>query len=89
MKEEIKLLVEAGKRVEAIQKAEEYLKQGGEEEELLLQLGELLYAEGRMTEALNRFNAVVRLNPENRKAKNYVIMINNILGYFCKDLLNP
>lgn len=89
MEKEIKALADAGKREEAIRKAEEYLRQNGEDEALLLLLGELLYAGGRMTEALNRFNAVMRLNPENRKAQNYAAMINNILGYFCKDLLNP
>ncbi len=56
---------------------------------LLLRLGELLYAEGRMIEALNRFNAVVRIDPDNSKARNYVTMIKGILDYYCKDLLNP
>lgn len=76
-------------RSETIKTLENQLLQEGEQEELLLQLGELLYAEGRMTDALNRFNAVLRLNPNNRKAGNYTTMINNILGYYCKDLLNP
>lgn len=89
MEEKIKLLLDAGNRVEAIKMAEEYLQRQGEDEGLLLLLGELIYAEGRMPEALNRFNAVLRLNPGNRKARNYVTMINNILGYYCKDLLNP
>ena len=55
-------------------------KHPADEEEWLL-LGELLYADGKMTEALNKFNTVLRLNPDHRKAANYVIMINNILGY--------
>ena len=37
----------------------------------------------------NKFNTVLRLNPDHRKAANYVIMINNILGYYCKDMFNP
>lgn len=89
MEEKIKLLLDAGNRVEAIKMAEEYLQRQGEDEGLLLLLGELIYAEGRMPEALNRFNAVLRLNPGNRKARNYVTMINNILGYYCKDMFNP
>ena len=63
-------------------------KHPADEEEWLL-LGELLYADGKMTEALNKFNTVLRLNPDHRKAANYVVMINNILGYYCKDMFNP
>lgn len=88
MKERIKALAEAGKREEAIGILEEYLEVHTDEEMLLL-LGELLYAAGRMTDALNKFNAVVRLNPANSKAQNYVAMISNILNYYNKDLLNP
>lgn len=89
MEEKIKQLAEKGQRSEAICLLEEYLQREGVCEDDLLQLGEWLYAEGRSTEALNKFNAVLRLNPKNRKAANYVTMINNILGYYCKDLLNP
>lgn len=87
--QEIKALVDAGKRQEAIRMLESGLDVQGDQETTLLMLGELIYAEGRMAEALNRFNAVLRLNPENLKARNYVTMINNILGYYCKDMFNP
>ena len=89
MIEEAKKMVEAGKRQEAILFLEGGIKENENNEEYLLYLGELIYAEGRMTEALNKFNAVLRLNPENHKATNYKTMINGILGYYCKDLLNP
>ena len=89
MEKEIKILLEAGQREEAIKKIEAYLQQEGENADLLLLLGELIYAEGRMPEALNKFNAVLRIRPDNQKARNYVVMINNILGYYCKDLFNP
>ena len=87
--QEIKKLVQEGRRKEAIALLEEQLKVQGPEELVLMQLGELIYAEGQMADALNKFNAVIRLNPENQKARNYVTMINGILGYYCKDLLNP
>ena len=89
MEKEIKILLEAGQRQEAIKKIEAYLQQGGEIADLLLLLGELIYAEGRMPEALNNINAVSRIRPDDQKARNYVVMINNILGYYCKDLFNP
>lgn len=88
MEQKIKALVEAGRREEAIGILDEYLKVHTDEA-MLLMLGELLYAAGRMTDALNKFNAVVRLNPLNSKAGNYVAMISNILNYYNKDLLNP
>lgn len=87
--QETKALVDAGKRQEAIRLLEICLEEQQNDENILLMLGELIYAEGRMPEALNRFNAVLRLNPENLKARNYVTMINNILGYYCKDMFNP
>lgn len=87
--QEIKALVDAGQRSEAIRLLEERVNRQPDDEASWLILGELMYAEGRMTDALNQFNAVLRLNPGNRKARNYVTMINNILGYYCKDLLNP
>ncbi len=87
--EEAKQMVEAGNRQEAILHLEEAVRGNENNEELLLYLGELIYAEGRMADALNKFNAVLRLNPDNHKATNYKTMINGILGYYCKDLLNP
>lgn len=88
MEKDIDGLLKAGKRAEAIFELEEYVKEHTDEKRLL-QLAELLYAEGRMTDALNRFNAVLRLNGENLKANNYVKMIRDILNYYNKDLLNP
>lgn len=89
MEENIKELLQTGRREEAIAMLEEYLQSHPKDENGILQLGELLYASGKMTEALNKFNAVLRLNSDNRKAANYKTMINSILGYYCKDLLNP
>ena len=89
MIERAKELVEQFGRQKAIDYLEGCLAEHPETEELLLYLGELIYAEGRMTDALNKFNAVLRLNPDNKKAENYKRMIDGILGYYCKDLLNP
>lgn len=88
MEKRINELLEAGERGKAIRELEEYLKEHTDEN-LLLQLAELLYAEGRLTDALNKFNAVVRLNSGNLKANNYAKMISDILDYYNKDLLNP
>ena len=88
IEEEVKKLIGDNERGKAIQVLEAY-PEIQNSEMLLLQLGELLFAESKMTEALNKFNAVIRINPENRKAINYVTMIRGIMDYYNKDLLNP
>lgn len=88
MEERIKELIAAGKRGEAIELLEEYLKTE-KEEGLFLQLGELYYADGKLPDALNKFNAVIRINPENKKAVHYVAMIRSVIDYYNKELLNP
>ena len=40
-------------------------------------------------DALNKFNAVLKINPVNKKAAAYVTMINDVLDFYHKDLLNP
>ena len=44
---------------------------------------------GNRTEAVRLLEEWVGKNPDHRKAANYVVMINNILGYYCKDMFNP
>lgn len=87
--DKLRQMAEEGKCTEAIRLLEQRVSERKEDGEALLLLGELIYAEGRMPEALNKFNAVLRLEPDNQKARNYVTMINNILGYYCKDMFNP
>ncbi len=89
MRKEIREWIEKGDRKEALRLLEEELRRCPEDEEMLLLGGELWYAEGKMADALNKFNALLRLNPSHRKATNYVTMINNILSYYCKDMYNP
>lgn len=67
----------------------EKLLAGREDESFLLELGELYNTAGDSIKALNLFNRVLRINPDNRKAANYVTMIKNVLNYYNKDLLNP
>lgn len=88
IEEEVKKLIESNERGKAIQMLEAYPGVQGNEV-LLLLFGELLFGEGKMPEALNKFNAVIRINPENRKAVNYITMILGIMDYYNKDLLNP
>lgn len=84
----IEKLVKEGKLQKAIIELEK--KTADQPAEMdLLELGELYYRVGKSTDALNKFNAVLRLNPENSKAQTYISMISKVLDFFCKDLLNP
>ena len=88
--EDAKQLAKQGDREGAIAMLRQMLEQNeGERELVLLELGVVYNAMGETMLAINRLNEVMRINPENRKAKDYLDMINGILDYFCKDLLNP
>ncbi len=79
----------ADKRIREIRELEIRLEKEGENEDLLLRLGELYHAVGDMRQALNKFNAVLKINPANKRARTYVIMINNVFDFFYPDLINP
>lgn len=88
--EEIRQMAKSGRRQEAIDILSRMLDEGeGNREEVLLELGVLYNSMADTTKALNCLNEVLRMNPENTKARTYVQMINGILNYYCKDLLNP
>ena len=88
--EEIRQMAKSGRRQEAIDILSRMLDEGeGNREEVLLELGVLYNSMADTTKALNCLNEVLRINPENTKARTYVQMINGILNYYCKDLLNP
>lgn len=88
MEKNIDLLLAGGKVKDAIGILEQELLLQKSEGKLML-LGELYFKEGRSVDALNKFNVVLKMNPENKKATVYVTMINDILNFYHKDLLNP
>ena len=88
--EDAKQLAKQGDREGAIAMLRQMLEQNeGERELVLLELGVVYNAMWETTQAINHLNEVMRINPENIKAKAYLDMINGILDYYCKDLLNP
>ena len=88
--EDIREMAKAGRRREAVEELTKMLEEEGcDRETVLLELGVVYNAMADMTNALNCLNEVLRVNPENTRAKTYVDMINSILNYYCKDLLNP
>ena len=88
--EEAQRLVKEKKIEEAIVLLRRQVELRGEDEEACwMELGIIYNSNAEFSQALNCFNAVLRLNSENTKARTYVNMINSILDYYCKDLLNP
>ena len=51
--------------------------------------GEILYKMQKWGDALNQFNYIIESYPEDVKAISYLSLINNILGFYHKDLYNP
>ena len=77
------------KKIEdAIALLKEQLEMKGDDEVCLMELGIIYNGIADFPQALNCFNAVLRLNPGHVKAQTYINMINGILNYYCKDLLN-
>lgn len=88
--EEAKRLAKEKKVNEAVRLLKERIEVAGDtQEDFLMELGIIYNGIADFPQALNYFNEVLRLNPDNSKAHTYVDMINGILNYYCKDLLNP
>ncbi len=60
-----------------------------EREELLEELGALLYAEDRIKEAQDTLYALLKINPRNATALGYIELIRSRLDFVNKDLMNP
>ena len=57
--------------------------------ELIFLKGEIYFKLQRWGEALNEFSLFLEQNPSDPKAEAYCLMIQNILGFYHKDLFNP
>jgi len=51
--------------------------------------GEIYFKMQKWGEALNQFSLFLEQFPDDTKAKSYCAMIQNILGFYHKDLYNP
>ena len=57
--------------------------------EIIFMKGEIYFKLQKWGEALNQFLLFLELYPSDQKAKSYCTMIQNILGFYHKDLYNP
>ncbi len=57
--------------------------------EVIFLKGEIYFKLQRWGEALNHFSLLLEQNPLDTRAQSYCVMIQNILGFYNKDLYNP
>ena len=57
--------------------------------DVLFLKGEIFFKLQRWGEALNQFSRFLEKSPSDSKALSYCLMIQNILGFYHKDLYNP
>ena len=86
-----------------VERAKEALDQNRHEEALIIlneiaiaNDGEVIFLKGeiyfklqRWGEALNQFSLYLEQYPSDKKAESYCAMIQNIMGFYHKDLYNP
>ncbi|MFA8436133.1 MAG: tetratricopeptide repeat protein [Marinifilaceae bacterium] len=81
--------VAANEIQEAIALYKEVTELDPKHEEAFFQIGTLYYQLGQFGPALSGFYAVIDINPDNKKAQVNLDMINSIMDYHNKDLINP
>ncbi|MBE9488390.1 MAG: hypothetical protein IMY73_04310 [Bacteroidetes bacterium] len=57
--------------------------------EELIKKGKMFYSQTNHGEAMNCFKEVLRQEPDNTEAQEFVSLLNSILEYFNKDTYNP
>lgn len=74
---------------EAIVLIDELLQVNDENEELYFWKGKVHYKRQEWGKAINSFNKVMEINPNNRDAQSQIDMAKSILGFFTPDMFNP
>ena len=57
--------------------------------EVIFLKGEIYFKLQKWGEALNHFSLFLEQHPSDSRAQSYCVMIQNILGFYHKDLYNP
>ncbi len=65
------------------------IRQSPENISLYLERGKLYHHNGSFDRALNDFNVVATLDPENSEAQAYIAMLMEIFEFRYKDIYNP
>jgi len=84
---EAKARLEEGRPQEALQLLGQILEVG--QGESIFLKGEIYYKLQMWGDALNHFSHYKELFPDDKRSESYCLMIQNILGFYHKDLYNP
>ena len=85
----IEELYELNKFDEALNIIDEFLKDHPKDEQLHFWKGKIHYKKQEWGLAINEFNIVLEINPDNQEAKTSAELANAILGYYTPDMFNP
>ncbi len=89
MDEKIIELYENNQLADAYKILTDWLKQKPNDEQLHLWIGKIHYKKGEWGLAINAFNKVLEINPENQEAKSSADLAASIISYFTPDMFNP
>lgn len=84
---EFKVAVENGNTEDAIEILDQLIIE--DYHEAIFLKGEIYFKLQQWGKALNEFSLYRDFNPEDKRADSYCLMIQNILGFFHRDLYNP
>ncbi len=82
-----KSAVESGRTADAIGLLDQLILE--DYHEAIFLKGEIYFKLQQWGKALNEFSLYSDFNPEDKRADSYCLMIQNILGFFHRDLYNP
>lgn len=89
MIKEVSELYENNKLDEALRILNESLEENPEDENIHLWIGKVHYKKGEWGLAINAFNEVLEINPQNQEAKSSAELASSIISYFTPDMFNP
>lgn len=89
MIKEVIELYESNKLDEAFEILVESIKSKPEDESFHLWIGKIHFKKGEWGLAINAFNKVLEINPDNQEAKSSAEMASSIISYFTPDMFNP
>lgn len=87
--EEVKALFDKHGLADSLSLVKEYLVTDKNNVDALLLKARILYKLQRWGEAMNEYQAVLEIDPNNKEAKSGLEMAKGILGYFTPDMFNP
>lgn len=86
---DIEELFKADKLEQALVLSLSKVKEDAKNVDALLYCGKIYQKQGDTREAMNYFMKVLEIDADNTVAKTSLQMLNSIMGYYCKDMINP